>query len=130
MEYFEQPIVLLKEETYKVIGIAMEVHRHLGSGFSEIVYKDALAYEFNLHGFPFVREQEFLVHYKDVILQHKFYADFVVFDKIILEVKAKKGVLEEHYAQVLNYLAVSKLPLALLFNFHGKSLDYKRVILT
>ncbi len=130
MEYFDEPIILLKEETYKIIGIAMEVHRQLGGGFAEIVYKDALVHEFEMQGVPYVREREYAVNYKGVLLPHKFYADFVVFDKVILEVKAKKGIVEEHYSQVINYLAVSKLPVGLLLNFQGKSLEYKRIILT
>ena len=130
MEYFDEPIILLKEETYKIIGIAMEVHRQLGGGFAEIVYKDALVHEFEMQGVPYDREREYAVNYKGVLLPHKFYADFVVFDKVILEVKAKKGIVEEHYSQVINYLAVSKLPVGLLLNFHGKSLEYKRIILT
>jgi len=130
MEYFDEPIILLKEETYKIIGIAMEVHRQLGGGFAEIVYKDALVHEFEMQGVPYDREREYAVNYKGVLLPHKFYADFVVFDKVILEVKAKKGIVEEHYSQVINYLAVSKLPVGLLLNFQGKSLEYKRIILT
>ena len=130
MEDFKNTHGLLNDETYRTIGIAMEVHRQLGSGFAEIVYKDALVYEFKTQNIPYEREMEFAVNYKGVQLPHKFYADFVVFDKIILEVKCKKGIIEDHYTQVINYLAVSKLPLGLLLNFHGKSLTYKRIILT
>lgn len=119
-----------QEETYKIIGIAMEIHRQLGKGFSEIVYKDAFEYEFKNHDIFYEREKEYLVNYKGTILPHKFYADFVVLDKIILEVKAKKAVIEEHYAQVMNYLAISKLEVGLLINFHEKSLEHKRIILT
>jgi GxxExxY protein len=117
-----------QEETFKIIGIGMEIHRILGKGFSEIVYKDAFEYEFKQHGILYTREKEYLVNYKATILPHKFYADFVVFDKIILEVKSKKGVVEEHYAQVMNYLAISKLEVGLLINFHEKSLEHKRII--
>ena len=56
-----------------------------------------------------------------MILPHKFYSDFIVFDKIILEIKSKKGIVEDHYAQVMNYLAISKLEVGLLINFHEKS---------
>ena len=120
----------LQQETYKIIGVAMEIHRILGKGFSEIVYKDAFEYEFNRNGILFEREKEYKVHYKDVILPHKFYADFVVFDKIILEIKSKKGIIEEHYAQVMNYLAISKLEIGLLMNFHESSLQHKRIIMS
>jgi GxxExxY protein len=119
-----------QEETYKIIGIAMEIHRILGKGFSEVVYKDAFEYEFKQQGIVYQREKEYTVPYKSVILPHKFYADFVVFDTIILEIKSKKGIVEEHYAQVLNYLAISKLEIGLLVNFHDKSLDYKRIVMS
>ena len=107
----------------------MEVHKVLGKGFSEIVYKDALEYEFNKKGISFEREKEFLIQYKEKILPHKFYADFVVQNKIILEVKCSSTIIEKHYAQVINYLTISKLLVGLILNFSEKSLEYKRVIL-
>jgi GxxExxY protein len=69
------------------------------------------------------------VHYKDIVLPHKFNADFVVMDKIILEVKAVSVILDEHIAQTLNYLAVSRLKLALLVNFSKAKLEYQRFVL-
>ena len=120
----------LQESTYKIIGIAMEIHRILGKGFSEIVYKDAFEWELKQKGFFYEREKEYSVNYKGELLPHKFYADFVVFGNIILEVKSKKGIVEDHYAQVMNYLAISKLEIGLLINFHEKSLEHKRIILT
>ena len=107
----------------------MEVHRVLGKGFSEIVYKDALEYEFNKKGVFFEREKEYLVQYKEKILPHKFYADFVVQNQIILEVKCSSTIIEKHYAQVINYLTISKLQVGLILNFSEKSLEYKSVIL-
>ena len=71
-------MIYKKEENYKIIGICMEVHRLLGPGLLEIVYKDALQLEFKLNNIEFEREKEFLINYKGVILQHKFYADFIV----------------------------------------------------
>lgn len=79
------PEIVQKEEYYKIIGICMEVHRHLRGGLLEVVYKDALEYEFIKNNIPFEREKEYFIEYKDIILPHKFYADFVVFDDIILE---------------------------------------------
>lgn len=107
----------------------MEVHKILGKGLLEIVYKDALEIEFNNQNIQFEREKKFDVEYKGATLYHNFYADFVVFDKIILEVKAQNGLVEEHYKQTLNYLAISKMKLALLINFGNDSLNYNRVIL-
>jgi len=116
-----------QDETYKLIGIAMEIHRILGKGFLEIVYKDAFEHELQIHEINYEREKEFTITYKGKDLPHKFYADFVIEDKIILELKSKSGVIEAHYAQVLNYLAISKLELGLIINFHENSLQQRRV---
>lgn len=118
----------LKEETYKIIGVCMEVHNTLGAGYLEIVYKDALELEFKKAGIFYEREKEYSVNYKGTILPHKFYADFVVFDQIILEVKGVKTIAEEHIAQTLNYLKVSGNEVGLLMNFGELKLNYKRLI--
>ena len=76
---------IFKDENYTIVGILFEVHKNLGKGFSEIVYKDAIEYEFQQQNILYQREKEFSVNYKDTNLKHKFYADFVVYDKIILE---------------------------------------------
>lgn len=119
---------LYEDETYKIIGALIEVHKNLGKGFSEIVYKDAFEYELNKINFQFEREKEYLVHYKDVILNHKFYADFVVLDKIIIEIKSTDSLHDKHISQCLNYLHVSGHRLAILVNFNKTSLEYKRII--
>jgi GxxExxY protein len=121
--------IIYKDESFKIIGLCMEVHNNLGKGFLEIVYKDALEYEFRKNNIQFEREKEYDVNYKDIILSHKFYADFVVFDKIILEVKGMAGIADEHIAQTLNYLKVSGCKLGLIVNFGEISLQYKRVVL-
>jgi GxxExxY protein len=106
----------------------MEVHNQLGSGFLEIVYKDALEYEFSKAGIPFEREKKYEVNYKGIILPHKFYADFVVYDKIILGLKAVSGITDEFIAMAINYLTVSKNRLALIVNFGEFDLNYKRIV--
>lgn len=120
--------ILHKEESYQIIGSCYEVHNQLGAGFLEIVYKDALQFEFKNLTIPYSREKEYLVHYKGVILPHKFYADFVVFDSIILEVKCVARITDEHIAQCINYLKVSGNQLALLVNFGELKLTYKRIV--
>lgn len=130
MDSFDHSKYPHQKETYRIIGLAMEIHRTLGKGFSEIVYKDAFEYEFKANNIFYEREKEYLINYKGTILPHKFYADFVVYDRIILEVKCKKAIIEDHYNQVLNYLAISKLEVGLLLNFHENSLEYKRIVLT
>lgn len=107
----------------------MEVHNNLGAGFLEIVYKDALAYEFLKEGIPFEREKMYDVNYKGVILPHKFYADFIIYDNIILEVKGCSSIADEFVAQAINYLKVSNKKLALIVNFGELKLNYKRIIL-
>lgn len=128
--YYTKDKYPLQEETFRIIGICMEVHKVLGKGFSEVVYKDAIEQELKLKNIFYEREKKFEVEYKGTILPHYYFADFVIDEKFILEVKAQQGVLEEHYQQVINYLAVSKLQLGLLINFGEDSLKFKRVILS
>lgn len=121
--------LIYKEESYEIIGKCFEVHNNLGAGFLEIVYKDALEYEFQKAGIPYEREKEYTVNYKGMILPHKFYADFVVFDKIILEIKAVADIADEFIAQAINYLKVSEDKLALIVNFGELKLNSKRIVL-
>ncbi|WP_375605759.1 GxxExxY protein [Flavobacterium davisii] len=123
MEFYKQ------EENYKIIGICMEVHRILEPGLLEIVYKDALEIEFRENNIPFEREKEFTIDYKGIILPHKFYADFIVFDEIILEIKSAKEINNEHIAQTLNYMKLAETQLGIIANFQNKSLVHKRLIL-
>jgi GxxExxY protein len=117
-----------EEETFKIIGVCMEVHRNLGPGLLEVVYKDALEIEFKANDIPFEREKEFSIEYKGIILPHKFYADFIVNEDIVLEVKAVKEFSGEHTAQVLNYMKLSDSEIGLLVNFQNKSLQHKRLV--
>ena len=128
MKYSEDEYPLQKE-TYQIIGICMEVHRILGKGLLEIVYKDAIEYEFKMKNIQYEREKKYEVEYKGIILPHNFFADFVVFDEIILEIKAQKGIVNEHISWVINYLAISQCLLGLIVNFGENSLITKRVIL-
>lgn len=117
-----------KNEYYKIVGICMEIHRILGGGLLEIVYKDALEYELKKHNIPFQREKEYNIKYKDIVLAHKFFADFIVYDEIILEIKASKNIIDEHIAQTINYLKLADSDLGIIVNFSKKSLEHKRVI--
>jgi len=102
---------LYKYETYVLIGIAMEIHNILGKGFLEIVYKDAFEHELKKRNISYTREKEYQIQYKEIVLPHLFHADFVIDDKIILEIKSSGTIIEQHTAQVMNYLAISKLEL-------------------
>lgn len=119
----------LQDETEKIIRLAIEVRKFLGPGFLEIVYKDALEHELNLNDILFRREHDYQVPYKEIILKHKFYADFVVFDKVIVEIKAKHGgIADEDLAQAINYLKVSGCKVGLILNFAASKLQIKRVV--
>ncbi len=120
--------IIYKEESYKIIGICMEVHNYLGFGFSEIVYKDALEIEFKNAKIDFERERKYEVEYKGIVLPHLFYADFIVFGKIVLEIKGKKDIADADLAQAINYLKVSDNKLALIVNFGEEKLNYKRIV--
>jgi GxxExxY protein len=121
--------LLYKEEVFKLVGFCMEIHRELGRGLDEILYKDAFVVELSRANIPFCREKSYEVTYKGVILPHRYNADFIVWDKLVFEAKAVEKLTDAHVKQVLNYLAASKLRLGLLVNFGGDSLEWKRVIL-
>jgi GxxExxY protein len=120
--------IIFKEESYKIIGACMEVHRELGMGFKEIVYKDALEIEFMTLKFLFEREKSFIIRYKDKILPRRYYADFVLFDSIILEIKATPVIIDPFVYQTINYLKAAGIKLGIIINFGEKSLSYKRVV--
>ena len=121
--------LLFKEESYKVIGICMNIHKTLSMGLKEINYKDAMEVDFIEEGISFERERKFTVKYKNKILRNPYYADFVVFDSIVIEVKSATILVDSHVAQALSYLAVSGMRLALLVNFGERSLTWKRIVL-
>jgi len=107
----------------------MEVHKVLGMGFKEVIYKDALELEFQTYKIPYVREKKYAVEYKGVVLPRRFYADFIVFGSIVLEVKASSMIVQNHFSQSLNYLKASGLRLAIIANFGERSFTSKRIIL-
>lgn len=118
--------LIYKEEAYEIVGACMEVHNTLGSGFLESVYQEALTREFVEREIPFVAQWGIDVYYKDVKLDKKFFADFICFENIIIEIKAMEGLVSEHEAQLINYLKATNKPLGLLINFGGPKLQYKR----
>ena len=120
-----------KEITEKIIGASFEVHKFLGNGFQEVIYQRALAFEMMKLQLDFVREIEQNIYYKeleDPIGTRR--ADFVVENKVLVELKAQIKLDDIHLAQVLNYLKAYKLEVGLLINFGAKSLEFKRLILT
>ena len=120
--------IILKEESYKIIGACMEVHRELGFGFKEIIYKDALEIEFKTQAIPYLREKSYKIEYKGKELPRKYYADFVVFESIILEIKAMPLIINNFVLQTRNYLKASGIRLGIIANFGEKSFNSKRVV--
>lgn len=106
----------------------MEVHRELKPGFLEAIYQEALAREFELRGVPYCREVLLTITYKGEPLEKKYVADFICYDEVVVETKAKTHLTEVDIAQTINYLKLTKQKLGLLINFGGKSLEHKRLI--
>lgn len=113
--------------THQVIGAAMEVHRHLGNGFQEVIYQRALAIELRLQNVAFIREQEMPVSYKGENIGTR-RVDFFIENIIRVELKAMIQLDDGHLAQALNYPEAYNLEVGLLINFGAKSLQYKRLI--
>lgn len=120
--------ILFKEESYKIIGACMEVHKKLGAGFLESVYSEALEKEFINEGIPYEREKKLHIYYDDKPLKKYFKADFVCYDSIIIELKASKFLSEVDHRQTINNVKATQVKLGLLINFGSPSLTYKRIV--
>lgn len=116
--------------TYEIIGAAMNVYNNLGRGFLEAVYKDCLCIEFDKKRINYQKEKKFEIIYEGIKIPHFYCTDFIIENKVILEIKAQNLIIEENIKQTINYLAVSKCKIGLLLNFGENSLKYKRIILT
>jgi len=120
--------ILFKEESYKIIGACMSVHKNLGHGFLESVYSEALELEFKKEGIPYEKEKKLPVFYNDKPLKKYFRTDYVCYNSIILEIKSENFLTEVDKKQALNYLKATKFELAILVNFGSPSLTYKRIV--
>ena len=118
-----------KEEVYDIVDICMNVYNTLGFGFLEVVYKDAMEIEFIENEKEHQQEKEFPIFYKGRKLKRTFVTDFILFEKVIVEVKANaEGIQDEAIAQTINYLKASGHRLGLIINFGKRRLEYKRVV--
>lgn len=120
--------IIFKEESYKIIGICMNIHSTLGNGFLEAVYCEVLEKEFVKNNIPYQREVKLDLFFNGEKSDKKYKADFICFDNIILEIKAVSFIHENFTKQTLNYLKATDKKLGLLINFGEKSLKYKRII--
>jgi GxxExxY protein len=115
-----------EELTHKIIGCAMKVHSALGAGFQEVIYQRALAIEMQKQGLIFQREMEMPIYYEGYDIGTR-RVDFFVEGCIMVELKALSKLEDIHLTQAMNYCQAYNLPIGLLINFGGKSLEFKRV---
>ncbi|MBN2365879.1 MAG: GxxExxY protein [Calditrichaeota bacterium] len=124
-----QPIIY-PDESYKIMGACFNVYRKMGSGFLEPVYQECLEIEFTKQNIPFEKTKDLRLMYDGIPLKHRYQADFVCYNKIILELKAVSKLTPEHQSQVLNYLNATGYKLGILINFGRKlNLESKRIVL-
>jgi GxxExxY protein len=128
-----QPVpgnLLYKEEVFKIVGAAMEVHNQLGCGFLEGVYQEALEMELSARGIPFIPQQELSIKYKGAALRKFYVADLVAYQKIIVELKAAEALKPVDKAQVIHYLRATGFEVGVLINFGSEKLEWQRFIQT
>ncbi len=123
----KQDMLLYKEETGQILRACMNVFNELGNGFLEAVYQEALEIEFRQMGIPYQREAKISVFYKGKKLDKEYYADFICFNKIIVELKCVSRIVNANKAQVINYLHGTKMQVGLLVNFGEASLKWERL---
>lgn len=123
--------LIYRSECYRIISACLAVHQDKGNGFVEPVYQDALEIELEIAGIPFDAQRNYPIQYRGRPLRHTYTPDLDCFDAIIVELKAAKALIDEHRAQVLNYLKVTGLQLGLLVNFGSHPrLEWERIVLT
>ena len=116
-----------EEETGKILNACMEVHKELGNGFLEPVYQEALEEEFKIQKIPYEREKLLTVMYKEKKLSKEYFADFVCYGNIIVELKAVTSLVKGHKAQVINYMKATNSEIGILVNFGENSLKWERI---
>ncbi len=122
--------IIFKEESYRIMGACFEVYKEMGCGFLEAVYQECLEIELADQGIPFQPQAELALHYKGRSLKQKYIPDFILFEKLVLEIKAVSALADEHRAQVHNYLKATGYRLGLLVNFgHYPKVEWERIVL-
>ncbi|MDI6738996.1 MAG: GxxExxY protein [Candidatus Edwardsbacteria bacterium] len=121
--------LLYKQESYSILGACFEVYKDKGCGFLEAVYQECLEIEFEYQNIPFISKKPLQLAYRGKPLKQKYEPDFVCFNTIIVEIKAVSSLIDEHRAQVINYLNATEYHLGLLINFgHYPKLEHERII--
>ena len=123
--------LLYPDESYKIVGACFEVYNGMGCGFLESVYQECLAIEFECQNVSFTAQPLQHLHYRDRSLQQTYKPDFICYKNIIVEIKAVSRLVDEHRAQLLNYLHATRLQLGILIDFgHYPKLEYERIALS
>ena len=121
--------ILYKDESYAIMGACFNVYKAMGSGFLEGVYQECLNIELKDQNIPFKAQEPLILKYKGNELNQRYQPDFICHDKIIIEIKAVSKLVNEHRAQILNYLNATGYELGLLVNFgHYPKLEYERIV--
>ena len=121
---------MYKNEGYQLVGCAFEVYRHLGGGMAEEIYQESMEIELGLNSITYLSKPELTCSYKKQFLKRKYFPDLVVYDGLIVELKAVSELTSEHVGQIMNYMRISNSPVGYLLNF-GKidGLQWKRLII-
>lgn len=119
------------EEGYAIMGAAFEVHRELGGGLLEEIYQQALEIEFELREIPYLTDEELRIYYKTRLLRKRYVPDFLVYGRVLVEIKSLKQLIPEHEAQLINYMRITRQPIGYLINFGPiAKVEWKRFILS
>lgn len=121
--------LLYKDEVYKIIGAAMEVHRELGPGFLEAIYQEAMEIEMRDRVVPFISQPQLNVYFKNYKLEKVYIPDFTCYDKIVVEIKAMKHLTEREESQTFSSTRAAQYRLGVLINFGAVSLEWKRYVI-
>ena len=124
----EKRDLIYKDESFKIVGCAMEVINILGHGFNEKVYERAMAVELGLQNINFLQQNKFNVDYKEHVVG-EYIPDLVIFDKIIVELKTIEKITDHERGQVINYLKATKFKLGMIINFKHSKLEWERIVL-
>ena len=122
--------LIFEQETFKIIGAAMNVHKGLGAGFLESVYQEAFDRELRNQKIPFETQKKLMVYYQGIPLKKYFVADFICYENIVVEIKSASFLHKAGEAQTINYLKSINAPVGLLINFGQSSLTWKRFVNT
>lgn len=122
--------IVYKDLSYRLVGACFEVYNEMGHGFLEAVYQDCLEIELTDRKIPFDAQRGLELHYKSATLKQEYFPDFLIENKLVLEIKAVRTITDEHRAQLFNYLHATSHRLGILANFgHHGSLQHERIVI-